>query len=256
MGILNRLFGWAEDDQVAESTKAFKGKGTDNVSDKHLEAISGEGVDDITYLVYGRESAQGFSKFYNEFINTAFNDKRSKISNYRLMSEMPEISSVLEDIAIESSQENEEGKIISLEIVNQHILENENIVKNINDEFDELFHRKFRIAKNIIDYIRTYYIDAEVYFEKVIQANKKSKGLISLKKLPTETMDCHTNPITGKIEWYYQILSPTAKPPRDMEEAEQDKDIIVFYPEQIAHIDYGIYMGSKKNVQGYLEKAG
>lgn len=243
-------------DQLTEATKAFKNKGKDGISDKQEEKMSGEGIDDAMFLsIYGRESAGNFNSFYNDFINTTFATKRVKIENYRFMSEMPEISSVLEDIAIESTQEDENGKILQMEILDNDINENENIVHNLEEEFDELFHRKMRINENIIDYVRTYYVDAELYLEKVVQQGKASNGIVNVKKLPTETMDYHLNPRTGKIEWFYQALSPDVKPPKSIEEAEKEDKVIVFYPEQISFIDYGVYQNSKKNVQGYLEKA-
>jgi hypothetical protein len=250
----DKWFGGKEE-QLTEATKTFKGKGNDNISDKFIESRTGEGIDDILYLGFGRETALGFNNFYNNFINTAFANKRAKIDTYRTMAEMPEISSIIEDITIESTQEDINGKILKLDILDDDLLDNDNIVNNLNDEFDELFHRRIRINNNIIDYFRTYYIDAELYIEKVIQKNKANNGIINIKKLPTETMDSYINPKTGKVEWYYQCLAHDVKPPKSIEEAEKNDKIIVFYPEQISHIDYGIYQGSKKNVQGYLEKA-
>ena len=247
---------WFSGSELTEATKTFKNKGSSGVSDKFIDSISGEGVDDALYLsLIGRESVGGFNKFYSDFINTGFSTKRLKIDNYRFMSEMPEISSILEDISIESTQEDENGKILQLDIINADINDNENIVNNLQEEFDDLFHRKIRINSLIIDLVRTYYVDAELYLEKVVQKGKGSNGIINIKKLPTETMDYYLNPRSGRIEWFYQTLSPDAKAPKSIEDAEKDDKIIVFYPEQISHIDYGIYQGSKKNVQGYLEKA-
>lgn len=247
---------WGGDEVLTEATKSFKNKGKDGVSDKQLDTLSGEGIDDAMYLtLFGKESVRGFNNFYDNFINQAFSNKRAKIDSYRFMSEMPEISSVLEDISIESTQEDENGKILQLEILDPDINENENIVNNLNEEFDELFHRKIRINNQIVDFFRTYYIDAELYLEKVVQKGKASNGIVNLKKLPTETMDYFINPRSGRVEWYYQALSADVKPPKTFEEAEKEDKVIVFLPEQIAHIDYGIYQGSKKVVQGYLEKA-
>ena len=250
------FFNKSGDNKIVEATKAFKNRGQHSSSDKHIESISGEGVDDALLLsMYGRESAGNFNSFYKDFINMAFANKRSKIENYRYIAEMPEISSVLEDIAIESTQEDENGKIVQLNIVDQAIADNDNITKNLQDEFDDLFHRKMRINTNVIDYIRTYYVDSELYLEKIIQTGKQSNGLVGIKKLPTETMDYFLNPRTGRIEWYYQVLATDVKPPKSFQDAEKNDKIITFLPEQIAHIDYGLYQGSKKNVQGYLEKA-
>lgn len=246
----------SDPEPITEATKVFKGKGNDNVSDKFIESTSGEGVDDVMYLGFGRETAGGFNRFYNDFINTTFTNKRLRINNYRIMSEMPEISSVIEDITIESTQEDYFGKILKLEIVDNDILENENIVNNLTDEFDTLFHRSIRINDVIIDFFRTYFVDGEIYLEKVIQKGKSNtRGIINLKKLPTETMDCYVNPTTGKVEWYYQALAVDVKAPKSLEEALKDDKLIVFYPEQITHMDYGVYQGSRRNVLGYLEKA-
>lgn len=246
---------WFGDEQLVESTKAFKGRGSDAVSDKFVDSVRGEGVDDILYLGFGKESAVNFNQFYNDFINTSFANKRAKIANYRIMAEMPEISSVIEDISVESTQEDINGKILKLEILDSSISNNENIVNNLRLEFDDLFHKKIKINGIIIDFFRTYFIDAEIFLEKVIQKGKSSRGIVGLKKLPTETMDMFVNPVTGKVEWYYQVLDLNVKPPTSMAEAEKDPKIIVFYPEQIAHLDYGIYNGTKRIVQGYLEKA-
>jgi hypothetical protein len=253
MAFWNKWFGDSE--PIVESTKAFIGKGDSNISDKFIESISGEGVDDVLYLGFGKESAGNFNNFYNDFINTTFQNKRMKIANYRVMAEMPEISSVIEDISIESTQEDYDGKILKLEILDDDINDNENIVNNLNAEFDDLFHNKIRINNHIIDYVRTYFIDAEIFLEKVVQKGKASRGIINLKKLPTETMDEFINPSNGKTEFFYQILATDIKPPKTLEEAEKNDKIIVFYPEQIAHIDYGIYQATKRNVQGYLEKS-
>jgi len=253
MAFWNKWFGGEE--QLVESTKAFVGKGNHGASDKFIDSIKGEGVDDVLYLGFGKESAGNFNQFYNDFINVSFANKRMKIANYRIMAEMPEISSIIEDISVESTQEDNEGKILKLSIIDPSISDNENIVNNLRLEFDDLFHNKLRINNHIIDYFRTYFIDAEIFLEKVIQKNKSSRGIISLKKLPTETMDVFINPTTGLVEWYYQVLATDVKPPQSFEEASKNDKLIVFYPEQIAHLDYGIYNGTKRQVQGYLEKA-
>jgi len=240
--------------QLTEETKAFKNKGKSGITDKAKENTRGEGITDIA-LGFGKENVGNFNGFYNSFINIAFQNKRVKVSSYRTMAEYPEISSVIEDICIESTQEDTNGKILTLDILKQDIKDNENIVKNINDSFDELFHNNLRIHDNIIDFVRTYFVDSELYLEKVINKKKSGMGIKALNKLPTETMDSIFNQQTGEVEAYLQYKQANVKIPHTVEEALKDDNIIVFYPEQISHIDYGVYNGSKKNVVGYLEKA-
>lgn len=240
---------------LSESTKSFRNKGKSGVSEKYIENTKGEGFDNILDIGYGKDSVSSFNSFYNNYINTSFTNKRNKLVNYRIMADMPEISSVIEDICIESTQEDIEGKILSLEVLDTEISENSNIMTNLNEQFDELFHKNIKINESIIDYVRTYYIDAELYLEKVINKAKPSLGIIKLKKLPTETVDYKINHKTGEIEAYFQYKKSNIKEPASIEEAEKNEDIIVFYPEQISYINYGIFAGSKKNVIGYLEKA-
>jgi len=242
-------------ESITESTKSFKNKGAGGVTQKYLENTRGEGFEDIYDIGYGKESISSFNNFYNNFINTQFSSKIAKITNYRIMADMPEISSVVDDICIESTQEDIEGKILSFEVLKKDIADNQNIMDNLTEQFDELFHKNIKINDNIIDYVRTYFVDAELYLEKVINKAKPSQGIINIKKLPTETMDYKINRVTGKIEVFYQYKKQNVKEPESIEEAEASDDVIVFYPEQISYINYGIYAGNRKNIIGYLEKA-
>lgn len=242
-----------KDSILTEETKSFKNKGNNQIT-KFDYDTTGDGVDDILAIGYGKDSAVSFNSFYNKFIGIQFTNKRMKIQNYRFMAEMPEISTIIEDICIESTQEDTNGKIINLEILDQELQKNENACNNIKNEFDILFHKRIRINNHIMGYFRTYYIDSEVFIEKIINKSKPSMGLIGLKKLPTETMDYILDPKTAKVLYYFQYTKGDVKPPLSYEEAQKRDDIIIFYPEQISHIDYGIYNGSRKNVIGYLEK--
>ena len=240
---------------LTEALPPFKKKGGSSVSPKSRENTGGEGYDQIGYVGgYGKQSVASFNSFYKDYINTSFEGEVSRISNYRLMAEMPEIASVLEDIIIESTQEDIDGDVITLKILDTEIQKNENIVTNITDEFNSLFTNKIKLNDMIWDFFRSYYTDGRLYLEKVINKGRPSLGIINLKRLPSETMGFELDPISGKIIAYYQYLKQNPKKPTSMEEAEQDEDIVVFYPEQIIFLDYGIYGRSKEEIFGYLEK--
>jgi hypothetical protein len=238
---------------LTEELPSFKNKGNSAISNKQIINRSGEGVTGFI-TGYGKESLTSFNNFYGSYINTAHANERDKIRNYRMMAQMPEIASVIEDIIIESTGEDNEGKIITFKILDLEYQNNENIQNNLTDQFTDLFYKKLKINDIIWDFIKTYYIDGKVFIEKIIQKNKPSNGIISLKKLPTETMDFDIDPITSKINVFYQYLKPNAKRPKSIEDAKKDKNIIVFYPEQIIFLDYGLYGSSKEEIFGYLEK--
>jgi hypothetical protein len=240
---------------ITEEIKAFRNKGDNSFTDKALDKRAGEGVDDISVITgYGRESMSSFNTFYKNSINISFESEVQRVLYYRSMSEMPEIADVVEDAIIESTQSDEKGNVLSLEITDPEMEKNENIVMNITDAFNDLFFRNLNINDIIWDLMRTFFIDGKVFFEQIIHEGRAGNGVVSIKKLPTETMDRLYDPKTGKTLAYYQYLTQNPKRPATIEEARQDTKIIVFDPNQIGYLDYGIYGKTKSEVLGYLEK--
>jgi hypothetical protein len=102
--------------------------------------------------------------------------------------------------------------------------------------------------------LQSYYIDGRLFYERIIDPNNKKKGIIGVKQLPSETMDFNYDPVTGKILFFVQHLSNRPKQVSSIEEAEKEKGMIGFYPNQIGFINYGRYGVNRKQILGYLEK--
>jgi len=242
------------EESIDESIPAFKDKGQDHQED--VEAISGEGIDDIDLVKgFGTIQVGSFNTFYRSYINKSFENERMRILGYRQMAATSEIADVIEDAVNETTQEDDEGKLLTLEITDNKLSKNKNMSKNIFDEFNNLFYNNIDIIDHIWDMVRTYFIDGRVYYERIINSNNPKEGIIGIKKLPSETMDYLYEAKTGKITQYFQYLTPRTKKPLTIEEAEADKSIIVFNPEQIGFINYGIYGRTRHEILGFLEKA-
>lgn len=242
-------------DSLNESISAFKN--TEKISAKELSKAYGEGVEDLSALSSGfSNSVTSFNLFNREFINNSYETEMAKLTNYREISTMPEVSEVLEDAANEATQQNDEGDVIALEITDENLEKNENALKNIKDAFQELFHNRININRVIDDWFFSFFIDARLYLENVIDQSNKSDGIIRIKKLPAETMDFSYNPRTGKINWFCQYVSGKGGAlPATLEEAEEDKTkYITFYTDQITYIDTGKYGANRKDIIGYLDK--
>ncbi len=241
MGILNRQ------NRVDEATKWFKNRIKPSSKDKN----TGEGFQDINLSSESLvDTLKSFNLFHDSLSNRNYSDELNKLKTYREMASTPEISDVIEDAINESTQEDEDGYVIHLNITDENIRKNENKSKTLNEEFEELFYNRLKIKTNIWDYLYTYYVDGKTYLERV---GKNKVGITGLKRLPTETMnfklDKNSNP-----EFYIQSLNRNYTFPETFEEAEKDKDIIVFYPQQISYINSGRYGKNKKDVLGYLDK--
>lgn len=243
-------------DQLEEAISAFARKGDSAMSDALLRARQGEGIEDLALAdAYGTTSLGSFNLFYNKYINKAYANEVAKIEEYRRMSKMPEIADVLEDAVNEATQDDEEGRFLRLDIVDDDLANNQNVVKNLNEEFEQLFWNRIDIGDIIGDFFRTYFVDGRLFYERIIQQGKPSLGIISIKKLPTLTMDFDYDRKTGKTLTYYQYLSTRSKMPLSKEEAEKDDRVIVFEPEQIGLITSGVYGINRKDVIGYLDNA-
>lgn len=244
---------------LTEELRSFKNKGDDRISDRHLELRSGEGIDDIALINnvqgYGKEALTSFNQFYNSHINVEFQNERARIFHYRQMAEMPEIADVVEDAVIESTHEDSIGNLLTLEIRDSELEGNTNIVNNLQEEFNDLFYNKIDIKEALWDIFRTYYIDGRVYYERLIHSARSKNGIVGIKKLPTETMDYIYDPRTGKTIAFFQYLNDKGKKYASIEEARQDENVIVFYPEQIGFVNYGVYGANKTQILGYLEKS-
>jgi hypothetical protein len=242
--------------ELSESIKAFANKGEKDLTTAQSNKRTGEGYDENSFVAgFGNVGLTSFNMFYDRYIDSQLDNEKNKIFEYRRIAELTEIADVVEDVTNESTQKDDAGKVVHLDILDDEILKNENIVNNIMDEFSELFYETLEIQDRMWDLMRTYFIDGRLYFERVINESRHKDGVIGLKKLPSESMDFELNPKTGKIIAYYQYLKKNAKRPKSVQEAEEDEDVIVFYPEQISFIDYGIYGDNKHDIKGYLEKA-
>lgn len=249
------LFDKFRKDRIDEAIRAFDNKGAAKISNRQIEDMSGEGIEDVFLAGYGAVGVHSFNQFYNRYINKAYESEVAKITEYKRMAENPEIADVIEDATNESITEDDDGYCVRLEILDDKLANNENIVNNLYTEFHDLFYNRLDIETKLWDFFRTYLIDGRLYYERVIKKSNPKAGIHSIKLLPSDTMDFVYDPMTGRITTYYQYLSPNVKRPASRREAEGRKDIIVFNPEQIGHVDYGIYGRTKTEVYGYLEKA-
>ena len=201
-------FGTGKNKNVNEAIKEFVGKDEKVLSQKEILAQRGEGFEDIYSISgFGQVGLSSFNIFYNRYINQQFQSERARIFAYRSMAEMTEIADIIEDATNESTQEDSEGNIIHLEILDKNLMSNDNIVKNIYKEFNELFYERIDICDKLWDMFRTYMVDGRVFFENIIDVKHPEKGIINIKKLPSETMDFEYDPITSKNTIYYQYIA-------------------------------------------------
>jgi hypothetical protein len=252
MGLFDNYFKKIVSKQIDEEIKAFQGK---SVVQDLGEAATGEGIEDVFSLGYGSFGLGGFNRFYNRYINKPYETEYSKIMEYRKMADSPEIADVIEDAANEATEEDDEGQVLNLQITDHKLSKNENIKKTLIKEFSILFHDRIGMNDKIWDWYKTFLVDGRIFYERVIDLKNISNGIVTIKKLPAETMDFVYDPKTLQIQAFYQYLGTNMKRPLTIEDAKKDHNIIVFIPEQIGFCNYGLYGRTRQEIFGYLEKS-
>jgi len=132
---------------------------------------------------------KGYHDYLYALVDT---DKGKRVADYRIMASYAEISHALDEICDETLVKDDKGKYGQL-----HISEklDENQKKEIQKSFEYVMDL-FNLDNRGWEYFRTLLIDAEVFFENVINEENKEAGIISLVQIPTE----HINPIFDNVQ--------------------------------------------------------
>lgn len=133
------------------------------------------------------------NKAYHDYLYALIDtDKPKRLSDYRIMASYAEISHALDEICDEMLVKDEKGKYVTLTLAEG---KDEVIVKELQKNFNQLVEH-FNIENKGFEYFRAILIDAELYFENVINETKKEAGIIGVIQVPTE----HINPVYDNIQ--------------------------------------------------------
>lgn len=166
-----------------------------------------------------------------------FDDKKTRIQQYRDMADYPEISCAIDMVCDEAITCDANGNQFEFDILNSKDMKRSE-KKMLQDEFSVVTNELLNFKNMGWEIFRKFLVDAEVYFEVIV--DKEGKDIIALKPLPAFTM----TPIfeQGNIVKYAQTIAETGQ-------------TIYFEANQIIYINYGDYGANKLDVRGYLDSA-
>ena len=132
---------------------------------------------------------KGYHDYLYALIDT---DKGKRIADYRIMASYAEISHALDEFCDDALVKDDKGKYAQL-----HLSErlDEGQKKELEKNFNQVIDL-FNLDTKGWEYFRTILIDAELFFENVINEENKEAGIISLVQIPTE----HINPIFDNVQ--------------------------------------------------------
>jgi Bacteriophage T4-like portal protein (Gp20) len=133
------------------------------------------------------------NKAYHDFLYALIDtDKPKRVADYRVMASYAEISHALDEICDEMLVKDDKGKYCTLTVAES---KDPVIVKELQKNFQNLIEQ-FNLDNKGFEYFRAILIDAELFFENVINDKKEEAGIIGVVQIPTE----HINPIYDNIQ--------------------------------------------------------
>lgn len=191
----------------------------------------------ILGAVYNGNTVGGFFDSTATTFYQIFDDKKTRIQQYRDMAVYPEISCAIDMVCDEAITCDANGNQFEFDILNSKDMKRSE-KKMLLNEFD-VVTRELLNFKNVgWEIFRKFLVDAEVYFEVVL--DKTGHDIIALKSLPAFTM----TPIyeQGNIVKFAQSILESG-------------ETVYFEANQIIYINYGDYGINKLDVRGYLDPA-
>lgn len=207
--------------------------------EKNSEGTSQEQLDSLTYK--GNFASAGVS-FTSVDFDQLFKDKKDRIVKYREMAQSSEVSESIENICDEAVTEDDEGRIINLNI-------DDEVPKNVQKKqqviWEYITQDLFKLPEKGWELFEKWLIEGELYIELII--NKDRDNIIGYKVLPAWTM----YPVYDgtRIVGFKQTVK------RVNANGIEEKTEKNFNTNQIVYIKYNRYGKNNLDTRGYLDKA-
>lgn len=195
---------------------------------------------------------------YAKILNLDTNNSNEKelIKRYREASRVPEVSDAIDEIVNEMIAQDDEGNIIKLDLENVEF--SESVKNKIHEEFKEVLYL-FEFDRKGSDYLRRWYVDGRLYFDKIIDTKSPADGIKELRYINPTTMKkvVETDKVKENgVEVYktkkeYFTYVPSNKlssislaaentAPGSIQQYNQQQ-VLAVSPERIAYITSGVY---------------
>lgn len=199
-------------------------------------------------VFYGDRSTTGsmlVDKGYHDFIYAKVDtNKIRRIQDYRRMAAYYVVSDALDEICDECISEDARGNVVTCEINGDF---SEPVKQELQKEWDK-FVNIFNLKEKGYNYFRQWLIDAELFFENVIDSKRPEKGIIGIILLPPELI----NPVYDNLQ--NEIIREFAlrKPAPVITNTQQDETILM-NKNQVTYINSGLWNEDKTVRMPYIE---
>jgi hypothetical protein len=227
----------------------FKG-----VAPKREELIQDESVfmqDPNLQAATGAPSSILINKDYQAFIYANVDkDKTRRLQDYRRMAAYAELADCIDEICDECIVKNENDVIVDFNLRGEFSKE---VKDSVEKEFNK-FINIFDLEDTGWEYFRQFLIDGELYFENIIDEDRKHLGIIGLVSIPSELINPVYQNVQNDLVKGFLIRKPVVGPTTSMNRKDQE-ELFFMNKAQCTYVHSGIWNEYKSIRLPYIENA-
>jgi len=175
-------------------------------------------------------------------------DKVKRLQDYRRMSTYSTLADCLDEICDEMFVEDEDKKIVKLDINGEF----SPIIKDeIQKEWDK-FIAIFDLKEKGWTLVRQLMIDGELFFENVISQNNPEYGIIGIVSVPTELINPFYKNVQNDLIEGFALRRPVVN--RKTEKLDRE-ELIIFNKNQVTYIHSGMWNEDRTIRLPYIENS-
>jgi len=225
-----------------------------NVAPKREELIQDESIfmqDPNLQQATGAPGSILINKDYQAFIYANVDkDKTRRLQDYRRMAAYAELSDCIDEICDECVVKDENDLIVDFNLRGEYSKE---VKDTVEKEFNK-FINIFDLEDSGWEYFRQFLIDGELYFENIIDEDRKHLGIVGLVSIPSELINPVFQNVQNELVKGFLIRKPVLGPTTSMNKRDQE-ELFFMNKAQLTYVHSGMWNEYKSIRLPYIENA-
>jgi len=199
----------------------------------------------------GAPGSLQINKDYQAFIYANVDkDKTRRLTDYRRMAAFAELSDCIDEITDECIVKDENDVIAKFNLRGDYTKEVKDTIEKEYKKFVEIFE----LEDKGWEYFRQFLIDGELYFENIIDDDKKHLGIFGLVSIPSELINPVYQNVQNELVKGFLIRKPVVGPATSMNKKDQE-ELFFMNKSQVTYIQSGIWNEYKSIRLPFIENA-
>lgn len=199
----------------------------------------------------GTPGALQINKDYQAFIYANVDkDKTRRLQDYRRMAAFAELADCIDEICDECIVKDENDNITQFNLRGNYTKE----VKDAIEKEYKKFITIFDLEDKGWEYFRQFLVDGELYFENIIDDDKRDLGIFGLVSIPSELINPVYQNVQNELVKGFLIRKPVVGPATSMNRKDQE-ELFFMNKAQVSYINSGIWNEYKSIRLPFIENA-